>query len=151
MSPYRSGGSEGSPEPGSPEEDGMLRAPRKEAGCRVWENVIGHQRLFAEPGLGVTSPEPGRDSCLWRCPWRCPAARPFALAALPWLETAEDWKCSRGPGVIQGGDLAQPSCRDKDAGQAEVGMGPRPTHTRRRLARTSDPLLPGSPQLRAGE
>lgn len=125
----------------------MLRAPRKEAGCRVWENAVGCQRLFAEPDLGVSSPEPGRDSCLWRCP----AARPFALAALPWLETAEDWKCSRGPGVIQGGDFAQPSCRDKDAGQAEVGMGHRPPHTQRQLARTSDPLLSGSPQLRAGE
>lgn len=45
---------------------------------------------FCKLDLGVSSPPPGRDSCLWRCLWRCPAARPFTLAALPGLETAED-------------------------------------------------------------
>lgn len=54
------------------------------------------KRLGAECGktsLAVNAfllSQVGRDSCLWRCPWRCPAARPFALAALPGLETAED-------------------------------------------------------------
>lgn len=62
-------------------------------------------------------------------PVKVPCCQALVLAALPWLEAAEDWECSRGPGVNQGGGLAQPSCRDKDAGQAEVGMGPRPTRT----------------------